>query len=83
MSIKPKWDLTINIPVIVLILSGILAMGAQQANNITVQRQVDDHERRIRAVEGPVIERLIRVEEQNKTAIEMLGRIDRRMDGGK
>lgn len=69
---KLSWDGKVNIATLALILSGVLAIGVQQANNMNTQKQVSDLEHRVRAVEGPVVERLIRVEEQNKTIIRLL-----------
>lgn len=66
------WDGKVNVVTLFTILAVVLAFGGQQANNITTARQVNDLESRMRAVEGPVIERLIRVEEQNKTIIKLL-----------
>lgn len=69
---KLSWDGKINIATLAMILAGVLAVGVQQANNLNTQKQVNDLEMRVRAVEGPVVERLIRVEEQNKTIIRLL-----------
>lgn len=69
---KLSWDGKINVATISMIFVGIIAVGAQQANNLNTQKQVNDLEMRVRAVEGPVVERLIRVEEQNKTIIRLL-----------
>lgn len=77
---KLSWDGKVNIATLAMILAGILAIGAQQANNINTDKRVEDLEGRMRVVEGPVIERLIRVEEQGKQTIELLSRIERRQE---
>ncbi len=77
-----KGDWTINFPILIGVASIILMYGIEKAENMQTARRVDDHEVRIRAVEGPVIERLIRVEEQGKQTIELLSRIERRQEKG-
>lgn len=73
------WDGKVNIATLALILAGILAFGAQQAQAVNMGDRVMDHESRLRKVEGdagPLGARLSAMEEQLKG----IERIERRLD---
>lgn len=73
------WDGKVNIATLALILAGILAFGAQQAQAVNAGEIIRDHETRIRKVEGdagPLSARLSAMEEQLKG----IERIERRLD---
>lgn len=76
---KIHWDGKVNIATLAMILAGILAVGAQQAQQATTADIVRDHEARIRVVEGqagPLGARLAAMEEQLKG----IERIERRLE---
>lgn len=79
MSMKPKWDITINIPAIIMVLGAILVFGAQQAQQAATVETVRDHEARIRNVEG-FNTRLATMESQIGYTAEAVKRIDARME---
>lgn len=76
---KLQWDGKVNIATLAMILAGILAVGAQQAQQSNTSDIVRDHEARIRIVEGqagPLGARLAAMEEQLKG----IERIERRLE---
>lgn len=76
---KLQWDGKVNIATLAMILAGILAVGAQQAQQQNTADIVRDHEARIRIVEGqagPLGARLAVMEEQLKG----IERIERRLE---
>lgn len=76
---KLQWDGKVNIATLAMILAGILAVGAQQAQQSNTADIVRDHEARIRIVEGqagPLGARLAAMEEQLKG----IERIERRLE---
>lgn len=73
------WDGKVNVATLAMILAGILAVGAQQAQQASLADTVRDHEARIRIVEGqagPLGARLAAMEEQLKG----IERIERRLE---
>lgn len=78
---KLTWDGKVNIATLAIILAGILAVGAQQAQQASAREIISDHEARIRVVEGqsgPLAARLAAMEEQLKG----IDRIERRLEAG-
>lgn len=78
---KLHWDGKVNIATLAMILAGILAVGAQQAQQASAREIISDHEARIRVVEGqsgPLAARLAAMEEQLKG----IDRIERRLEAG-
>lgn len=76
---KLSWDGKVNIATLAMILAGILAVGAQQAQQVNAREIINDHEARIRVVEGqsgPLGARLAAMEEQLKG----IDRIERRLE---
>lgn len=63
---KPRVDLTVNIPLLLTLVIGILAIGSYREQTITNTRAIGDHEVRIRSLEGQAVV-LARIEEQLKT----------------
>lgn len=49
---KLKWDLTVNIPVIVMIACGVLSIGGTMTKVVSQAESIADHENRIRSLEG-------------------------------
>lgn len=76
---KLTWDGKVNVATLAIILAGILAIGAQQAQQLNAREIISDHEARIRVVEGqsgPLGARLAAMEEQLKG----IDRIERRLE---
>lgn len=69
-----KWDGTVNVPVIVTIVAGVFSVGLAQAQLNSHTQKIDDHEVRLRTVEGSVASSLARIEEK-------VANIERRLEG--
>lgn len=74
-----KWDGTVNIAMVAILVSAVLAYGVQQAQSNRTHQDVIDHESRIRTLEGQS-ERLSRIETHVTYTTEALSRIERRME---
>lgn len=61
---KFKWDLTINIPVIAMVVAGIFSVAVAQSQLDSHGKKIEDHENRLRIVESSVASSLARIEEK-------------------